>query len=48
MRTPRSGWPLFWHIVGVTFTVVLVTAGLAAVAGFVFYAMAISAWASNK
>lgn len=48
MTRPSSGWPLFWHIVGVTLTVILVMAGLVAIAGFVLYAVAINAWASNK
>lgn len=48
MTRPRSGWPLFWSIVGTVFTVVLVTAGLAGIAAFVLYAVAINAWASNK
>lgn len=48
MTKPRSGWPLFWHIVGITFTVVLVTAGLAGIAFYVFLAIGINAWAKNK
>lgn len=48
MTKPRSGWPLFWHLVGITFTVVLVTASLAGIACFIFFAISINAWASNK
>jgi hypothetical protein len=45
---PRSGWPLFWHLVGITFAVVLVMASLAGIAFYVFLAIGINAWASNK
>ena len=48
MTKPRSGWPLFWHVVGLTFTVVLVTAGLLMIGFYVFLAIGINAWASNK
>jgi hypothetical protein len=48
VRKPRAGWPLFWQIVAITFTVTLVVGGLAVIAGFVLYAVAISAYASNK
>ena len=47
-RQRRSGWPLFWHIVSVTFSVVLLTIGLAGIAFYVFMAISLNAWASNK
>lgn len=48
MTRPPSGWPLFWHVVGTVITVVLVVGTLAGIAFFVFLAIGINAWASNK
>jgi hypothetical protein len=48
MTKSRSGWPLFWHVVGLAFSVVLVTAGLLTIGFYVFLAIGINAWASNK
>jgi hypothetical protein len=45
---PRSGWSLFWHLIGVVLTVVVVICGLAGVAWFVFLAIAMNSYGSNK
>jgi hypothetical protein len=45
---PRSGWLLFWSVVGAVLAVVLVICGLAAVAGFVLVAVAMNSYGSNK
>ena len=48
MKRPRSGWLLFWSVVGATFAVVLLAAGLITIGFYVFLAIGMNAYASNK
>jgi hypothetical protein len=38
----------FWRIVGITVAVLVALAGVAVIAAFVLFAIAINSWGSNK